>query len=239
MSKVAGRMAIQAGAHCLEHPHGGRGILLGGVPGVDRAKVVVLGAGVVGKHAAAIAVGMGAEVWVVDRSPEVIEAHWQQFGTSTHTVFSTRDAVEQHVLDADLVIGGVLIPGASAPKLVTREMVAAMTPGSVIVDVAIDQGGCCETSKATTHADPTYVVDDVVHYCVANMPGGVPRTSTLALNNATLPFLVNLANKGYQKALSEDKNFLAGLNVCNGHVTYKAVADVFGHEHVNAMEVLQ
>jgi alanine dehydrogenase len=178
MSKVAGRMAIQAGAHCLEHPHGGRGILLGGVPGVDRAKVVVLGAGVVGKHAAAIAVGMGAEVWVVDRSPEVIEAHWQQFGTSTHTVFSTRDAVEQHVLDADLVIGGVLIPGASAPKLVTREMVAAMTPGSVIVDVAIDQGGCCETSKATTHADPTYVVDDVVHYCVANMPGGVPRTSS-------------------------------------------------------------
>ena len=238
MSKVAGRMAIQAGAHCLEHPHGGRGILLGGVPGVDRAKVVVLGAGVVGKHAAAIAVGMGAEVWVVDRSPEVIEAHWQQFGTSTHTVFSTRDAVEKHVLDADLVIGGVLIPGASAPKLVTREMVVAMKSGSVIVDVAIDQGGCCETSKATTHADPTYVVDDVVHYCVANMPGGVPRTSTYALNNVTLPHILTLANHGFREALKADSHLCNGLNVHDGQVTNAEVAIDLGYNYVEPMSVL-
>ena len=193
MSKVAGRMSIQAGAYCLEHPHGGLGMLLGGVPGVDPAKVVILGAGMGGTHATHIAVGMGADVWVIDRSPEVIEAHWQQFGRSTNSVFSTRDAIERHVLEADLVIGGVLIPGAAAPKLVTSDMVSAMKPGSVIVDVAIDQGGCCETSRATTHADPTYVVDDVVHYCVANMPGGVPRTSTYALNNVTLPHLMTLA----------------------------------------------
>ena len=238
MSKVAGRMAIQAGAHCLEHPHGGRGILLGGVPGVDRAKVVVLGAGVVGKHAAAIAAGMGAEVWVVDRSPEVIEAHWQQFGTSTNTVFSTRDAVEKHVLDADLVIGGVLIPGASAPKLVTHEMVAAMKPGSVIVDVAIDQGGCCETSKATTHADPTYRVDDVVHYCVANMPGGVPRTSTYALNNVTLPHILTLANQGFREALKSDSHLCNGLNVHDGQVTNAEVAVDLGYNYVDPMSVL-
>ncbi|MCB1815695.1 MAG: alanine dehydrogenase, partial [Candidatus Competibacteraceae bacterium] len=175
MSKVAGRMAIQAGAYCLEQPHGGLGMLLGGVPGVDPAKVVILGAGVVGTHAAHIAIGMGADVWVVDRNTDVLEAHWKQFGRATNTVYSTREAVEQHVLMADLVIGGVLIPGAAAPKLVTREMVKHMKPGAVVVDVAIDQGGCFETSHATTHAEPTYVVDDVVHYCVANMPGGVPR----------------------------------------------------------------
>ena len=238
MSKVAGRMAIQAGAHCLEHPHGGRGILLGGVPGVDRAKVVILGAGVVGKHAASIAVGMGADVWVVDRSPEVIEAHWQQFGRSTNTVFSTQDAVEKHVLEADLVVGGVLIPGAAAPKLVTREMVKSMRPGSVIVDVAIDQGGCCETSKATTHAEPTYVVDDVIHYCVANMPGGVPRTSTYALNNVTLPHILKLADKGYREALRSDAHLMNGLNVHAGKITNEEVAHDLGYDFVNAASVL-
>jgi len=185
MSKVAGRMAVQAGAYCLEQPHGGLGMLLGGVPGVDPAKVVIIGGGVVGTHAAHIAVGMGADTWIIDRNIDVIENHWRQFGRSTNSVFSTQDALEEHVLEADLVIGGVLIPGAAAPKLVTREMVKSMKHGSVIVDVAIDQGGCCETSKPTTHAEPTYVVDGVVHYCVANMPGGVPRTSTYALNNVS------------------------------------------------------
>ena len=233
MSKVAGRMAIQAGAYCLEHPHGGLGMLLGGVPGVDPAKVVILGAGVVGTHATHIAVGMGADVWVVDRSPEVIEAHWQQFGRSTNTVFSTRDAVERHVLEADLVIGGVLIPGAAAPKLVTAEMVRAMKPGAVIVDVAIDQGGCCETARPTTHAEPTYVVDDVVHYCVANMPGGVPRTSTYALNNVTLPHVLILADKGYHQALKEDRHLRNGLNVHEGKITCEEVARDLGYEYVD------
>ncbi len=238
MSKVAGRMAIQAGAYCLEHPHGGLGMLLGGVPGVDPAKVVVLGAGVVGTHATHIAVGMGADVWVIDRSPEVIEAHWQQFGRSTNTVFSTRDALERHVLEADLVIGGVLIPGAAAPKLVTAEMVTAMKPGSVIVDVAIDQGGCCETAKPTTHADPTYVVDDVVHYCVANMPGGVPRTSTFALNNVTLPHILALANNGYRAALEQDPHLCRGLNVHAGKVTCLEVANDLGYDYVDPNSAL-
>ena len=233
MSKVAGRMSIQAGAYCLEHPHGGLGMLLGGVPGVDPAKVVVLGAGVVGTHATHIAVGMGADVWVIDRSPEVLEAHWQQFGRSTNTVFSTRDAVERHVLEADLVIGGVLIPGAAAPKLVTAEMVRAMKPGAVIVDVAIDQGGCCETARATTHAEPTYVVDDVVHYCVANMPGGVPRTSTYALNNVTLPHILTLADKGYRQALKDDAHLRNGLNVHEGNVTCHEVAQDLGYDYVD------
>ena len=238
MSKVAGRMAVQAGAHFLEQPNGGMGALLGGVPGVDPLNVVILGGGVVGAHAAHMAVGMGADVWVLDNNPDTLEQHWQQFGRSTNTVFSTKSSVEEYVLQADLVIGGVLIPGAEAPKLVSKEMIKAMKPGSVIVDVAIDQGGCFETSKPTTHGDPTYIVDDVIHYCVANMPGGVPRTSTIALNNATLPFLVKLANKGYQKALKEDKNFLAGLNIHKGDVTYKAVADVFGHKFVEPQKVL-
>jgi alanine dehydrogenase len=233
MSKVAGRMAIQAGAYCLEHPHGGLGVLLGGVPGVDPAKVVILGAGVVGTHATHIAVGMGADVWVIDRSPEVIETHWQQFGRSTNTVFSTRDAVERHVLEADLVIGGVLIPGAAAPKLVTAEMVRAMKPGAVIVDVAIDQGGCCETARPTTHAEPTYVVDDVVHYCVANMPGGVPRTSTYALNNVTLPHVLVLADKGYHQALKEDRHLRDGLNVHEGKITCREVARDLGYNYVD------
>ena len=239
MSKVAGRMAIQAGAYNLEHPHGGLGILLGGVPGVDPAKVVVIGAGVVGTHATHIAVGMGADVWVIDRNPEAIEAHWKQFGRSTNTVFSTQDALEQHVIEADLVIGGVLIPGAEAPKLVTAEMVKAMKPGAVIVDVAIDQGGCCETSRATTHAEPTYIVDDVVHYCVANMPGGVPRTSTYALNNVTLPHVLALANKGYRQALMEDRWLRDGLNVHKGKITQREVAQDLGYDYNDAEEVLR
>jgi len=231
MSKVAGRMAIQAGAYCLEHPHGGLGMLLGGVPGVDPAKVVILGAGVVGTHATHIAVGMGADVWVIDRNPEAIENHWKQFGRSTNSVFSTEDAVERHVVEADLVIGGVLIPGAEAPKLVSAQMVKDMKPGAVIVDVAIDQGGCCETSKPTTHADPTYIVDDVVHYCVANMPGGVPRTSTYALNNVTLPHVIALANKGYQQALRDDRWLRDGLNVHQGKITQREVAHDLGYDY--------
>jgi alanine dehydrogenase len=239
MSKVAGRMAIQAGAYALEHPHGGLGVLLGGVPGVDPAKVVIIGAGMVGTHATHIAVGMGADVWVLDRNPDILEKHWEQFGRATNSVFSTTDALEHHVLTADLVIGAVLIPGASAPKLITREMVKNMKPGAVFVDVAIDQGGCSETSRATTHADPTYIVDDVVHYCVANMPGGVPRTSTYALNNVTLPHMLALADKGYQQALLDDSHLLAGLNVCKGHVCYKPVADALGHEYLDPASALK
>ncbi len=238
MSKVAGRMSIQAGAYCLEHPHGGLGMLLGGVPGVDPAKVVILGAGMVGTHATHIAVGMGADVWVIDRNVDVLEAHWKHFGRNTNTVYSTQDAVEKHVLEADLVIGGVLIPGAAAPKLVTADMVKKMKPGSVIVDVAIDQGGCCETAKPTTHAEPTYVVDDVVHYCVANMPGGVPRTSTYALNNATLPHALALADKGYKQALGDDLHLRNGLNVHKGKITYKEVADTLGYDYQPAEDAL-
>ena len=238
MSKVAGRMSIQAGAYCLEQPHGGLGMLLGGVPGVDPCKVVILGAGVVGTHASHMAVGLGADVWVLDNNSVSIERHWQQFGRSTNSVFSTSDALEKHVTDADLVIGGVLVPGAEAPKLVTAEMVKNMKPGSVVVDVAIDQGGCCETSKPTTHAEPTFIVDDVVHYCVANMPGGVPRTSTFALNNVTLPFAINLANKGVRQALLDDPHLRNGLNVHAGKVTYREVAEDLGYEYVDAARAL-
>jgi len=238
MSKVAGRMAIQAGSWCLEKPHSGRGMLLGGVPGVEAAKVVIIGGGVVGTHAAHVATGMGADVWVVDRDMDVIEAHWRQFGRATNTVFSTRDALETHVLDADLVIGGVLVPGAAAPKLVTRDMVTAMKPGAVIVDVAIDQGGCCETSRATTHAAPTYIVDDVVHYCVANMPGGVPRTSTYALNAVTLPHVLRLAGMGYRAALRADHHLAAGLNVHEGRVTCAEVAEALSLDYTPVDEVV-
>ena len=225
MSEVAGRMSIQAGAHCLERAHGGMGTLLGGVAGVPPAKIVILGAGVVGSNAAQMAVGTGAQVVVLDRSVDALRRMDRLLGARVMTVFSNRDNVEQHVLTADLIIGGVLIPGAAAPKLVTRAMVAAMNPGSVIVDVAIDQGGCCETSHATTHADPTYVVDNVVHYCVANMPGGVPRTSTYALNNATLPFVLQIAERGWKKALEDNTHLRNGLNVCNGKVTCREVAE--------------
>ncbi|GMQ77501.1 MAG: alanine dehydrogenase [Gammaproteobacteria bacterium] len=238
MSEVAGRMSVQAGAYCLEEPHGGLGILLGGVPGVDPARVVVLGGGVVGTHAIHIALGMGADVWVLDRSTDALKALWRQFGRPLNTVFSTSDAVEHHVLMADLVIGAVLIPGAAAPKLVSAELIKRMKPGSVVVDVAIDQGGCFETSRPTTHAEPTYAVDDVIHYCVANMPGGVPRTSTFALNNATLPYVLALADKGYKQALADDPHLRAGLNVHKGEVTCEGVAQALGYEYRDPQDAL-
>ncbi|MDC0956234.1 alanine dehydrogenase, partial [Candidatus Pelagibacter sp.] len=238
MSAVAGRMSVQAGAHCLEKNQKGRGLLLGGAPGVTGGTVVILGGGVVGENAAVIATGMQATVHIVDKSESRLKQLIEMFGDKIIPQQSDKIDLNKLVSEADLLVGGVLIPGAEAPKLVTKDMIKLMKRGSVIVDVAIDQGGCVETSKPTTHGDPTYIVDDVVHYCVANMPGGVPRTSTLALNNATLPFLVKLANMGYQKALGEDKNFLAGLNVHKGEVTYKAVADAFGHDYVDPSTVL-
>jgi len=238
MSKVAGRLSIQAGAHCLEQPQGGLGVLLGGVPGVAPAKVVILGAGIVGTHAAHIAVGMGADVFMFDNNPDTLEQHWRQFANATHSIYSTKSTLEEHVVNADLIIGGVLIPGAAAPKLITKEMIQQMKSGAVVVDVAIDQGGCFETSKATTHADPTYIVDDVVHYCVANMPGAVPRTSTYALNNSTLPFALNIADKGVTQALLDDPHLLNGLNVHSGKITNQAVAEALGYNYVQAKEVL-
>jgi len=238
MSEVAGRMSIQVGAYFLEKAHGGLGMLLGGVPGVDPAKVVVLGGGVVGTHAIHIALGMGADVWVLDRSVDVLRRLWAQFDRPLNTVFSTRDAVEHHVAAADLVIGGVLIPGAAAPKLVTRELIKKMKPGSVVVDVAIDQGGCFETSKPTTHDNPTYVVDGVIHYCVTNMPGGVPRTSAVALNNATLPFVLALAGKGVKKALADDLHLRNGLNVHAGKITHAAVAAALGESFEDPIKAL-
>ena len=238
MSQVAGRMSVQSGAHCLEKAQGGRGVLLGGVPGVPPAKVVILGGGVVGTNAAAMALGLGADVTIIEKSTDRMEELVARFGTQLKTLYSTQAAVEEECASADLVIGGVLIPGAAAPKLVTRKMLKDWKPGSVLVDVAIDQGGCAETSKATTHAEPTYVVDGVIHYCVANMPGGVARTSTYALNNATLPFGLAIANKGWKKALSNDIHLRNGLNIAGGKVTYKAVADVLGYNYVDAAKVL-
>ena len=232
MSEVAGRMSIQAGAHVLEKAQGGRGMLLGGVPGVAPAKVVIIGGGVVGSNAAQMALGARAQVTVLDRSTQALARLDKEFNGAVKTVYSTQDSLEEYVLDADLVIGGVLIPGAAAPKLVTEAMVKAMKMGSVLVDVAIDQGGCFATSKATTHKDPTYVVDGVVHYCVANMPGGVAMTSTYALNNATLPYIMKLANVGWKKALQQDVHFLAGLNVHAGKVTNKHVAEALGYDYV-------
>jgi alanine dehydrogenase len=232
MSEVAGRMSIQAGAHVLEKAQGGRGMLLGGVPGVAPAKVVIIGGGVVGSNAAQMALGARAQVTVLDRSTQALARLDKEFNGAVKTVYSTQDSLEEYVLDADLVIGGVLIPGAAAPKLVTEAMVKAMKMGSVLVDVAIDQGGCFATSKATTHEDPTYVVDGVVHYCVANMPGGVAMTSTYALNNATLPYIMKLANVGWKKALQQDVHFLAGLNVHAGKVTNKHVAEALGYDYV-------
>jgi alanine dehydrogenase len=229
MSEVAGRMAVQAGAHHLEKAHGGLGVLLGGVPGVPPAKIVILGAGVVGTNAAQIAVGTGAQVVVIDKSLDALRRMDHQFGARVQTVYSNRDNIEREVLSADVVIGGVLIPGASAPKLVTREMVARMKKGAVVVDVAIDQGGCFETSHATTHAEPTYLVDGVVHYCVANMPGAVPRTSAYALNNATLPFTLQLADLGWRAALKANPHLLNGLNVAAGKVTNEPVAQALGY----------
>jgi alanine dehydrogenase len=228
MSEVAGRMAVQAGATCLEKPHGGSGVLLGGVPGVAPGNVVVLGAGVVGTNATMMAVGLGAQVTVVDRSLERLRQLDGRFGNRIRTAPAHTAAVQALVLDADLVIGAVLVTGAAAPKLVRREWLAQMRPGSVLVDVSIDQGGCFETSRPTTHAEPTYVVDGIVHYCVANMPGAVPRTSTFALNHATLPFALALANKGWQKALAEDPHLADGLNIQAGRITHPAVARALG-----------
>jgi alanine dehydrogenase len=239
MSEVAGRMSIQAGANSLEIVNGGSGVLLGGVPGVAPGKVVVLGGGVVGTNAVRIAMGMGAQVVVIDRSIDRLNYLDLQFGSKIITIYSTTDAIERHVSRADLVIGAVLVPGGSAPKLLTRDMLTKMRPGSVVVDVSIDQGGCFETSRPTTHQDPTYVVDGVVHYCVTNMPGGVPRTSTFALNNATLPFILSLANLGYKEAMKRDPHLLNGLNVCKGRLTHKAVANALKQEYVAAEVAIQ
>ena len=238
MSAVAGRMSIQAGAHSLEKPQGGRGLLIGGAPGVNPGNVLILGGGVVGENAATIATGMEAKVFIVDKSEARLNELQAKFGDRIIPLVSDQINLQEYVADTDLLIGGVLIPGANAPKLISKEMIKSMKRGSVIVDVAIDQGGCVETSKPTTHADPTYIVDDVVHYCVANMPGGVPMTSTLALNAATLPFVLQLAQSGYRDALSSDANFLAGLNVCQGNVTYKAVADDLDYEFIDPSKAI-
>ena len=238
MSEVAGRMAVQAGAHCLETEHGGRGILLGGVPGVRPGKVVVIGGGVVGTNAVLVANGFGAAVTVLDTSHRRLAELDLQFRSLIATRQSRADTIEQEVVEADLVIGAVLVPGAAAPKLVTRDMVQAMKRGSVIVDVAIDQGGCCETSRPTTHSDPSFVVDEVVHYCVANMPGAVARTSTLALNAATLPFICGLARDGGQDALLGDPHLLNGLNVHRGRLTHAAVAEAQNRDYVPARDAL-
>jgi len=224
MSEVAGRMSVQAGAHCLEKAAGGRGVLLSGVPGVEPGKVLILGGGIVGSNAALIASGMGADVTVLDRSPVVLRRLSERFGTRIKTLHASQEALETALTAADLVIGAVLIPGAAAPKLITRKLLGGMKQGAVIVDVAIDQGGCCDTSRPTTHADPSFIVDGVVHYCVANMPGAVARTSTFALNAATLPFALALADKGWRKALREDPHLRNGLNVCAGKLTQQEVA---------------
>jgi len=238
MSEVAGRMAVQAGAHCLEMEQGGRGVLLGGVAGVPSANVAVLGGGVAGINAVRMAIGLEARVTVLDIDRTRLYAIDQQFGAAVDTVFATRAAIEEHVIAADLVIAAVLVPGAAAPTLITREMVAAMPRGSVIVDISIDQGGCAETSRPTTHADPTYVVDGVVHYCVTNMPGAIARTSTFALNNATLPFVLALADKGPVQALRDDEHLRSGLNLYGGHVAHARVAEAIGLPYREAQSLL-
>ena len=238
MSQVAGRMAVQVGAHCLEIPQGGRGMLPGGVPGVHPAKVVIIGGGVVGENAAYVALGIGADVTVLDRDVHVLRSLGARFGPALKTIYSTKLTLEEQVLAADMVIGAVLVPGAEAPKLVSAGQIKRMKRGAVIVDVAIDQGGCFETSHPTTHADPTYVVDGVVHYCVANMPGAVSHTSTYALNNVTLPFVLALADKGYKQAMRDDEHLMHGLNVHRGRVTYKAVADDLGYPFMDPSEAI-
>ncbi|AXT46066.1 MULTISPECIES: alanine dehydrogenase [Chromobacterium] len=239
MSEVAGRMAIQAGAHALEKAQGGRGVLLGGVPGVAPARVVVIGGGVVGLNAARMAMGAGAEVTILDKSLPRLKEIDMVFGGRIKTLVSNSANIEDCLREADLVIGAVLIPGAAAPKLVTRPMLKIMKPGAVLVDVAIDQGGCFETSRPTTHQDPIYVVDGIVHYCVANMPGGVARTSTQALTNATLPYTLELANKGWRQALLDNAHLRNGLNVCRGRLTYQAVAQALGHPFIDPIEAIK
>jgi alanine dehydrogenase len=238
MSEVAGRMSIQVGAVALHKAHGGRGVLLGGVPGVAPGRVAVIGGGVVGTHAARMAAGLGADVTVLDKSLPRLREIDEVFGGRIRTQYATLDATEAAVLEADLVIGAVLVPGAAAPKLIKRAQLARMKPGAVIVDVAIDQGGCFETSRATTHAEPTYVVEGIVHYCVANMPGAVPRTSTFALNNATLPFVLALAGKGWRRACAEDRHLAAGLTVHEGAITHEAVAQGLRKPFVSAASLL-
>ncbi len=238
MSAVAGRMSIQAGAHSLEKNQNGRGLLLGGAPGVEPANVVILGGGVVGENAAIIATGMRGKVYVVDKSKERLKQLHETFGDKIIPTESDKTDLKKLISNCDLLIGGVLVPGAEAPKLVTKEMVKSMKRGSVVVDVAIDQGGCVETSKPTTHANPTFLVDEVVHYCVANMPGGVPRTSTMALNKATLPLLIELAENGYKKTLKDNKNYLAGLNIYKGKITFKGVAEALNLEYTPANEAI-
>jgi len=238
MSEVAGRLSIQAGAHSLEKAQGGAGVLLGGVPGVAPAKVLIIGGGVVGDNAAYMARGMGAEVTILDRSLPRLRELDSEYGGRVKCVYSTVETIEEYALEADMVVGAVLVPGAAAPKLLTRDIISRMKKGTVVVDVAIDQGGCFETSKPTTHQEPTYVVDGVVHYCVANMPGAVARTSTLALNNATLPFTLSLANSGYKEALLGNQDLRNGLNVYKGKITYQAVAEDLGYDYQPATEVL-
>ncbi len=238
MSEVAGRLAVQAGANCLEIAKGGCGMLLGGVPGVHPGKVVVIGGGVVGTNSVFVAKGLGASVTVIDTALRRLAQLDFQFQSAITTLYSTTDTIERELTDADLVIGAVLLPGAETPKLVTADMVRRMKRGSVIVDVAIDQGGCCETSRPTTHSAPTFVVDEVVHYCVANIPGAVARTSTFALNNATLPFIIRLAQRGYREAMALDPHLLAGLNVHRGRLTYDAVAEAQNRDFVPAEEAL-
>ncbi len=238
MSEVAGRLAVQAGANCLEKEHGGAGILLGGVPGVDSADVLIIGGGIVGENAAYIAKGMGAEVTILDNSVPRLRALDNNFAGRVHCVFSNKASIEKYALEADLVIGAVLVAGAAAPKLLTRDIISRMKPGSVVVDVAIDQGGCFETSRPTTHSDPTFVVDGVVHYCVANMPGVVPRTSSFGLNNATLPYILRLANEGWKQALAVDEGFMAGLNVHAGHLCCEAVARAHGLQYADPAQFL-
>ena len=238
MSEVAGRMSIQAGMHCLEKAQGGSGVLLAGVPGVAPGKVTIIGGGFVGENAARMAMGVGADVTILDRSLSRLKELDTQYGPTLKTRYSDMATLMELIKDSDVVIGAVLIPGASAPKLITKEMLSTMKKGSVLVDVAIDQGGCFETSRATTHQDPTYAVDDIIHYCVANMPGGVASTATLALTNATLPFAISLANKGWQQACRDDEHLRNGLNVVKGQVTYKAVCDVLGYDYVDADTIL-
>ncbi len=238
MSAVAGRLSVQVGAHCLEKAQGGAGVLLGGVPGVEPARVLVIGGGVAGENAAAMALGMGADVTILDRSLARLHQLDSHYNRRVDCIFSTAEAIEAHALQADLIIGAVLIPGATAPKLLTRELIKKMRQGAVVVDIAIDQGGCFETSRATTHQQPTYIIDGVVHYCVANMPGAVPRTSTFALNNATLPFTLALANKGIKQALRDDPFLCRGLNIHHGNITHEAVATDLAYDYTPALQAI-
>ena len=239
MSAIAGRMSVQAGAHCLEASNGGKGVLLAGAPGAESGRVAVIGCGVVGSNAVQIAVGMGAEVVVLDRDKNILDFIDKQYSGKVRTVFSDQDAIVSEVLESDLVVGAVLLPGAKAPKLIDKEMVSEMKSGSVIVDVAIDQGGCVETAHPTTHSAPTFVIDEVIHYCVANMPGAVPRTATISLTNTILPYVLTLTNKGIKEALSSDPNFMNGLNVCAGNICEPAVAETHNLDYMNPAEALQ